>query len=190
MSDTEAHEHHPHPNYVAIWTVLVVLLVLGIAVGFVGIVCISLPTIGDGSNEATGALLVLAATLCYGFAINLAVPLQQRYGSVPVMAKTLALATLWVAPFGLWQLGDTTFDAGAWAAVFVLGVAGTGIAFWVMASLVGRVGSTRASSMTYLIPVVALSLGVVFRGDEVAPLALVGVVLVLAGAGLASRADA
>ncbi len=34
MGEHEA--EHPHPNYVAIWTVRVVLLVLGIAVGFVG----------------------------------------------------------------------------------------------------------------------------------------------------------
>ena len=163
---------------------------IGIAVGFLGIVAISLPTIGEGSNALTGALLVLAATLCYGFALNLAGPLQQRYGSVPVMAKTLSLATIWVTPFGLWQMGDVEFDPGAWVSVAFLGVVGTGLAFWVMATLVGRVGSTRASFITYLIPVVALTLGVVFRGDDVAPLALVGVVLVLVGAGLASRADA
>ncbi len=183
-----------------IWVALVAAVLLrraprgvqlvGIAIGFAGIVAISLPTIGDGSNELTGALLVLAATLCYGFALNLAGPLQQRYGSVAIMAKTLALATIWVTPFGLWQLPDTTFALGPWLAVIVLGVVGTGLAFWVMASLVGRVGSTRASFITYLIPVVALTLGVVFRGDEVAPLALVGVVLVLVGAVLASRADA
>ncbi len=166
------------------------LQLVGIAVGFVGIVAISLPTIGEGTNALTGALLVLAATLCYGFALNLAGPLQQRYGSVPVMARTLALATVWVMPFGLWQMREVRFDPGAWASVVVLGVVGTGLAFWVMASLVGRVGSTRASFITYLIPVVALSLGVAFRGDVVAPLAIVGVVLVLIGAGLASRADA
>jgi caa(3)-type oxidase subunit IV len=36
MGETPGHEaEHHHPNYLAIWTVLVVLLVLGIAVGFV-----------------------------------------------------------------------------------------------------------------------------------------------------------
>lgn len=163
------------------------LQLVGIVTGFVGIICISLPSLGDGGNEATGALMVIAATLCYGFAINLAGPLQQRYGSVPVMARTLALATVWVAPYGLWQLPDAEFELGPVVAVVVLGVVGTGLAFWIMASLVGRVGPTRASFITYLIPVVALTLGVVFRGDEVAPLALVGVVFVLTGAGLASR---
>jgi drug/metabolite transporter (DMT)-like permease len=71
--------------------------------------------------------------------------------------------------------------------VVFLGVVGTGIAFAFMGSLVGRVGSTRASFITYLIPVVALVLGVTFRGDDVAPLALIGVALVIGGAFLASR---
>ena len=44
--------------------------------------------------------------------------------------------------------------------------------------------------ITYIIPVVALVLGVVFRDDEVAPLALVGVVFVIGGAFLASRRTA
>jgi len=162
-------------------------LLAGIAIGFAGVVLISLPSIGEGSSEALGVALVVAATVCYGFALNLAPPLQQRYGSVNLMAKMLALATLWTAPYGLWQIGDAKWEPGPMAAVATLGVVGTGIAFAVMATLVGRVGSTRASFITYLIPVVALVLGVVFRDDEVAPLALAGVVLVIAGAILASR---
>ncbi|MGB0113352.1 MAG: EamA/RhaT family transporter, partial [Ilumatobacteraceae bacterium] len=41
--------------------------------------------------------------------------------------------------------------------------------------------------ITYLVPVVALVLGVVFRGDEVFVLELVGVAFVITGALLASR---
>jgi len=56
-----------------------------------------------------------------------------------------------------------------------------------MSTLVGRVGSIRASFITYLIPVVSLILGVAILGDRVEPLAMVGTVLVLGGAFLASR---
>ena len=70
-----------------------------------------------------------------------------------------------------------------------VGVLGTGFAFVLMGRFVGRVGATRASIVGYLIPVVALLLGVLFRGDDVGPLALVGVALVIAGAYLASRRE-
>jgi drug/metabolite transporter (DMT)-like permease len=55
---------------------------------------------------------------------------------------------------------------------------------------VSRVGATRASFITYLIPVVALLLGVLFRDDAVQVVAMVGVVLVIGGAVLASRQEA
>ncbi len=160
---------------------------LGIVVGFVGVVAISLPSLAEGSSQAFGVGLVLGATVCYGFAINLAAPLQQKYGSVGVMRSMLYLATLWTIPYGLWGLRDSSFEWGPVVATVVLGVIGTGVAFALMASLVGRVGSTRASFITYLIPGISLALGVIFQGDEVAPLALVGVVLVIGGAFLASR---
>jgi drug/metabolite transporter (DMT)-like permease len=163
-------------------------LLAGIFVGFVGILLISLPSVSDGASEARGVCLVLAATVSYGFAINLAAPLQQRYGSLPLMVRMLSLATVWTLPYGLWDIGDASWDVGPLIAVLVLGVFGTGIAFAIMGSLVGRVGSTRASFITYLIPVVSLALGVAFRNDTVAPLALAGIVLVIGGALLASRA--
>jgi drug/metabolite transporter (DMT)-like permease len=162
-------------------------LLIGLVVGFAGIALISAPSISDGSNQASGVFMVLAATVCYGFAINLAAPLQARYGSLPLMARMLALATFWTLPFGLWDVRAAKWDVGPLIAVLVLGVFGTGIAFAIMGTLVGRVGSTRASFITYLIPVVALALGIAFRGDTVAPIAVVGIGLVISGAILASR---
>jgi drug/metabolite transporter (DMT)-like permease len=66
---------------------------------------------------------------------------------------------------------------------------GTGLAFVIMGTLVGRVGSTRASFITYLIPVIALGLGVAVRGDVVTVVSIIGVALVIAGALLASRSE-
>ena len=58
-----------------------------------------------------------------------------------------------------------------------------------MGALVSRVGPTRASFITYLIPGVSLVLGVVFNGDHVAALAVLGVAFVIAGAMLAGRQE-
>jgi len=163
---------------------------LGVGVGFLGIVLISAPSLGEGSTQATGVGLVLLATVCYGIATNLIGPLQLRYGSRAVMGRMLALATIWTLPFGLASVSRSSVALGPIAAVSVLGIVGTGVAFLLMGSLVGRVGATRATFITYLIPVVALALGVVFQDDHVELLAVAGVVLVVAGAVLASRREA
>lgn len=160
---------------------------LGVVVGFGGIVLISLPSLGEGSTEALGVGLVLLATVCYGLATNLVAPLQGRYGSQAVMGKMLALATIWTLPYGLLSLDGSRVEAGPIAAIVVLGVVGTGLAFLLMGGLVGRVGPTRATFITYCMPPVSLALGVVFQGDHVAALALAGVVLAIAGAVLAGR---
>ena len=159
----------------------------GIVIGFVGIVLISLGSAGGGSSEVKGVLMVLAATVCYGFAINLAAPLQRKYGAIATMSGVLALATLWVLPFGLWTLGENEWSAEPVLAVLFLGAVGTGGAYWIMAALVGRVGGIRASFITYLIPVVSLVLGVTIRDDSVRGLALIGAALTIAGALMASR---
>ena len=113
---------------------------------------------------------------CYGVAANLTGAIQQKYGSVAVMSKVLALATIWTVPFGLWGLSRSGFGWGAAAAVGVLGVLGTGIVFALMATLVGRVGGPRASFITYLVPVVSLILGAAFLcNDRVSAWALLGV---------------
>ncbi len=162
----------------------------GVAVGFLGVVAIASPSLGEGSSEALGVGLVLLATVCYGLAVNIATPIQQRYGSLPVMGRMLALATIWTAPLGILDSLDSSWRWDSFSAVAVAGVVGTGLAFVIMGSLVGRVGSTRASFITYVIPVVALALGVIFRGDVVTAVSIIGVILVIAGALLASRREA
>lgn len=57
----------------------------GLLVGFLGVVLVSLPSAGEGETQAVGVVLVLIATLCYGVSVNIAAPIQQKYGSLPVM---------------------------------------------------------------------------------------------------------
>jgi drug/metabolite transporter (DMT)-like permease len=162
---------------------------VGLGVGLVGVAMISLPSLSQGSSQALGVGLVVLATVCYGLATNLAAPLQARYGSRGVMARMLALATVWTLPFGLVSIPGSRIELIPLLAVLVLGVVGTGIAYLLMGSLVSRVGPTRASFITYVIPVVSLVLGVAFKDDHVEALAVGGVALVVTGALLAGRQE-
>jgi drug/metabolite transporter (DMT)-like permease len=162
---------------------------VGLVVGFAGVVAISWPSAGADGTAALGVALVLAATVCYAVATNMVAPLQQRYGSLPVIARVEWLALPLVLPYGIVGLADSEFAWSSLAATMAVGVLGTGLAFVLMGTLSGRVGATRASFITYLIPVVALVLGVVFRSEAVAAVAVVGSALVIAGAALSSRRE-
>ncbi len=163
---------------------------IGLIIGFTGIVAIALPSVGTGTTAAIGVALILIATVCYAIALNMIAPVAQKYGSLPVMKHVLGAATLLVTPFGIYGLTQSSFTWPALMATLAVGVLGTGIAFYMMGALVGSVGATRSAFLTYLIPVVALSLGVIFRDEVVAPLAMAGVILVIGGAFLASRREA
>jgi drug/metabolite transporter (DMT)-like permease len=162
---------------------------LGLVVGFAGVVAISWPEVQGSRATTLGAALVVFAVVLYGLSVNLAVPLQQRYGALPVLLRAQLAALVLLVPFGLWSLPGSRLEWGAALAMLPLGILGTGLAFALMTTLVGRVGGPRGAVATYFIPVVAIALGVAFLDERVAPAALAGTALVLGGAWLTSRRE-
>lgn len=163
--------------------------IVGLLVGFVGILAISWPQVRGSEASLQGTLLVLAAITLYGLSANIAVPLQQKYGALPVLLRAQLAALLVVVPFGVTDLAASEWSWQAALAMVPLGALGTGMAFVLMATLVGRVGGPRGSVAIYFVPVVAMILGVVLLDETIARSALVGIALVLGGAWLTSRRD-
>ena len=152
-------------------------ILIGLAVGFLGAVLIALPGISNGGgsgHQTRSVLLIVAALISYGSAVNLARPLQQRNGALPVVWRALGVAVLLTAPFGVPDVLNAHWTPRAIAALLTLGAFGTAIANVLTATAAGRMGATAASSTTFLIPVVALALGVGVRHEQVAWLSIVG----------------
>ena len=164
-------------------------IVAGIAVGFVGVVFVLWPAAHDADATALGASLAVLAVLCYAVAVNIAVPLQQRYGALPVLIRAQAAALILLFPAALISLPDSEFSWTSAIAVAILGCFGTALAFVAMTTLVGRAGATRGSIATYFIPVVAIVLGVIFRDETIEAISLLGTGLILAGAYITSRRE-
>lgn len=160
----------------------------GLAVGLAGALLVALPTIREGQSSALGVLLVVGSLVAYGFAVHLAKPLQQRYGALPVICRALGVAALLTAPMGLRDVARAHRTAAPLLCLLALGALGTGVAFVVLATAAGRLGATRASATAFVIPGVALALGVLVRGETVAPLAVLGALLSLAGVAWLRRA--
>ncbi len=161
---------------------------VGIGIGFAGIVLMSTPSLRGADAAPLGVALVLLATVGYGLSGNLLVPMQQRYGGPAVTLWALIGSSVVLFPFAALTYTDSNFTFSSVIAVVILGVVGTGIARSLAATLAGRAGAPRMSTTTYLIPIVAIVLGVTVRDETVEPVALVGVVVVLAGAVIATRA--
>lgn len=160
---------------------------VGIGVGFLGVLLVSLPVIQHARSTALGAGLVLLATALYGVAINVAAPLQQKYGALPVLLRAQLFAIGFALVPGLLALRGSSWDLSSFAAIVPLGCLGTGLAFYSMTTLVGRVGPSRGAITIYFVPIVAVVAGAVVRDESIAALSLIGTALVLVGAYLTSR---
>jgi drug/metabolite transporter (DMT)-like permease len=167
---------------------------LGLALGFLGIVAISLPElpVGDlgGPGSLLGVGLAFTSAALYGLSATLITPLQQRYGSLAVLLRAQIVGVVFVLPFAvIFGLAGSRFTTTAVLVMLPLGVLGTGLAFVAFATLIGRVGAPRGAVSVYLVPVVSIALGITLLSEQVHPLAFAGTGLVLIGAWLTSRRE-
>ena len=161
----------------------------GIVVGAAGIAMMGLRSLGEGGSTALGVVMILVAVSSYGVAVNISVPLTQKYGAIPVFWRAQIVSVVLTAPYGIYGLGHSHWSAKPFLAVLVLGIFGTALTFVMMTTLAARVGATRASILTYLEAVVALILGVLVRHDTVRLIEVLGCFVVLAGAWCTSHAE-
>jgi len=165
-------------------------VLVGLGVGFLGAVITAMPGFDGASGspeQAFGIALIVAALASYGVAINLARPLQQRNGALPVILRSLGVAVLLTAPLGAPAVMRAHWSWRSLAAMFMLGAFGTAIAPVLAATAAGRLGATRAAATTFLMPVVALILGITIRGERVEVVSVVGGAVCLAGAWIIRR---
>lgn len=161
--------------------------IVGILMGFVGVLVLSSPAVQGARSSVLGVILVLLASMFYGIALNIAVPLQRRYGSLAVLLRAQVAALAMLAIPGIVSVPQSSFSWTSAAAMLPLGCLGTAVAFLSMTTLAGRVGAARASLALYFIPVVAIVLGWLLRDESIAFISIVGTGMVIAGAALASR---
>ena len=132
--------------------------------------------------------MILAALVSYGFALNIASPLQRRNGALPVIWRAQMVGLLLTAPLGWHDVVKARWTPGPALSLLALGALGTGVAYVVMSVAAGKLGATRASATIFLIPAVALVLGIVVRHESVSLLSVLGSGMCVGGAWLMRRA--
>jgi drug/metabolite transporter (DMT)-like permease len=157
----------------------------GLVTGFAGIVVL-LGAWDTDAIDVVGALMLLGATLCYG--IGNAWSRRRLTGSglspVALPAVQLTLGALMLTPFVLATPAPVHVEPGAAAALLALGLGGTGAAYVLYWRVLEQAGATVTASVTYVIPLVSTTLGVVVLHEALHWYEPVGGVVVLAGVAL------
>lgn len=154
----------------------------GLLLGLAGVLVLML---GRGATFDVHALLpvlaMLGATACYGWSGHMA----RRWlpGLPPLVTATGSLfsGAVLVTPLALLNLPAQPPSPMVWGAVLLLALGCTSLAYLIFYRLIDRLGATRASSVTYLVPVFGVLWGAIFLHEQVGLLMLLGGLLILSG---------
>ncbi|HEX2192775.1 MAG TPA: DMT family transporter, partial [Acidimicrobiales bacterium] len=161
--------------------------IAGLVLGFAGVAVVA----GVGAEDVRGARLggeVAAVAAGVGYGLSFVYTRRHLTTIPPVVAASgqLLTATALLAPLAVvTSVRDgLTPTPTRVAAVVLLGALGTGVAYVLSYRLIADLGPTRASLVTYLIPIVAVTVGVVFLDESFSVRLLTGGALTIAGIAL------
>ena len=184
-----------------LWTVLIAVATradtrltprrgLGVLLGFLGVLVVFEPWNATTGGAVGGVLACLGAAMSYGFAYVYQSKFLTNRGFSPLTltAAQLVVASVILA-LALPASGGMRAQPSSLAliAVIVLGAIGTGVALVINFTLIGTEGPTAASVVTYLVPAVALALGILILSEPARLTLPLGALIILIGVALVRR---
>jgi drug/metabolite transporter (DMT)-like permease len=155
--------------------------VVGIVVGLVGVALLIGPKALEGGGTLLGVLAMLLLAVCYAAGnvyartITAAQPVRLALGQQMISAVVATLLMLLFAPVAV---SDVTRQA---VPLLALAVLSTALPIWIFMRLITSAGATRSSMTGYLVPTVAVILGVVVLGEPVVLRQIIGGCIVFLG---------
>jgi drug/metabolite transporter (DMT)-like permease len=162
--------------------------IVGLLLGFLGVLTVLGTWKGLGDNPLWAILVLLAAVTCYGFSFpysrRFILPAQLKPEVMAATQVTLGAITL-LPLFLIDGIAKDEYQLGPVLAMIALGVFGSGFAYIWNFTIMRAAGSAIASSVTYVTPVVAVVVGLIFLQEKLHWYEPVGALVVLLGAAIA-----
>jgi drug/metabolite transporter (DMT)-like permease len=162
---------------------------LGIGIGFVGVVLIVGIETLTGSSDPLSILMVIVAAIAYAYAIIMIRNKLPDVSGIAINGVAMALTAIFYLPFTIALWPDHTVSREATYSVIALGIFSTGIAFAFFFTLIADIGPTRASLVTYWNTAVAVVLGVLILSEPITVGIGIGLPLVMLGSWLVNRRE-
>jgi len=157
---------------------------LGLVVGLAGVALLVWDKVGVRESAGLAILVTICATVLWGVSANYARVKLAGVDSLSMTTGSLGVAALALAPFAWadWPASDP--GPRAWAEVAFLGIASSGMGFLLYFRLLRAIGAVRATSVTFLNPIVAMASAAVYLGEPITPRMVVSCAVILAGTAL------
>ena len=160
---------------------------MGIIVGFIGLVLVVGIEAIKGSADPLSIGMVLLASVGYSYAVMMVQGKLPGVSGVAINAVAMLITSLFYLPFTIAQWPTHHIATSAIGAVIALGIFSTGVAFAVFFTLSAIIGVARSSLVTYLNTACAVVLGVIILNEPLTTGIILGLPLVLVGSYFASR---
>jgi drug/metabolite transporter (DMT)-like permease len=164
--------------------------VIGLLLGFGGVLTVLGAWQGLGDNPASAVIALLCAVACYGisFPYSRKYVLPKKIKAESLAAGQLIMGALTLFPAYLIDgISITNYRPGPVLAMLTLGILGSGFAYIWNFKIMEAAGSAIASTVTYVTPVVAVIVGIIFLGEGVTWYEPVGGLIVLLGAAISQN---
>lgn len=166
---------------------LTVPRVIGLAVGFGGVLLLAWDKISFNGGGTTLAILAgLGASLSYGVGVNYT---KKKLGRVPPLAAATGsqiTAALLLLPLAAANWPSAAPSLTSWISVIALGIFCTGVASIFYFRLIARIGPAKAIAVTYLVPVFGMLWGLIFLDEPITAGMLIACAVILFGTALAT----
>ncbi len=159
----------------------------GLVLGTLGVGVVSSVTFLEGSNEVyLSVIACVVAALLYG----LSGVITKKYAS-HIEAKELTLGSIFIAgllllPFMVFSPISGTVTLGLIITLIIFGVLCTAVAYLVYYKLIKEIGTVKALSVTYLMPVFGIFWSYIFYSEIIGISILLGLILIFLGIYLVS----
>ncbi|MFT6093375.1 MAG: drug/metabolite transporter (DMT)-like permease [Pseudohongiellaceae bacterium] len=162
---------------------MTVTSVLGLIVGFTGVLVLVFDPGSESPLASNGKAIIagITAAMFYGTAVNITAYKLQGISGLAITVGSLFCASVCLAPFAFYSLPQSMPSASIWFSVLGLGVMCTGVAYLMFYRLIVRIGSHKAITSTFMIPLFSIVWGALFLGETITSYMVAGCILVLFG---------
>ena len=163
--------------------------IVGISIGFIGVVLIVGIESFTGSSDPLSILMVIVSAIAYAYAVIMIRNKLPDVSGIAINAVAMVLTAIFYLPFTIALWPDHTVSRQATYSVIALGIFSTGIAFAFFFTLMADIGPTRASVVTYWNTAIAVVLGVIILSEPITVGIGIGLPLVMLGSWLVNRRE-
>ena len=154
---------------------------IGLLIGFAGVVALLGFDVAGRATELLGAALVLVATLGYAIAPIIVSRRLSDLDPLGPVTASLLIATVALLPPAIATFPGQLPSVSALIAIAVLGIICTAAGLLAFFRLIAEAGPSRASVITYVNPLVAVVVGVLALGERLSLVSVAGLGLILVG---------